>query len=164
MKNSPLLISLLFLGLLLACNQSEHKKHHQQTVAEIAVGYDSSLAKEYQADDYGMRPYVMAFLYAGPNREQDSAKAAELQRAHLNNISRMAEEGVLAVAGPFLDDSPLRGIYVFAVADTAAAAALTQTDPAIQSGHLRMELKPWYGSAAIMAVGEIHEKIAKINI
>lgn len=164
MKNSILLTSLMLLGILIACNQSQNKKHHEHPIAEETGGYDSSLAKEYQADDYGMRPYVMAFLYAGPNREQDSVKAAALQRAHLDNISRMADQGVLALAGPFLDDSPLRGIYVFAVADTTEAASLTRSDPAIQSGHLRMELKPWYGSAGLMAVGEIHEKIAKINI
>jgi len=42
--------------------------------------------------------------------------------------------------------------------------ALTNSDPAIQAGSLVMELIPWYGSAALMEVNEIHQKIAKINI
>lgn len=41
---------------------------------------------------------------------------------------------------------------------------LTETDPAIQKGSLVMELHPWYGSAAVMAIPEIHNKLEKINI
>lgn len=44
------------------------------------------------------------------------------------------------------------------------AEALTNTDPAIKAGSLVMELLPWYGSAALMKVNDIHGQIAKINI
>ena len=43
----------------------------------------------------------------------------------------------------------------------AEAEALTNTDPAIQAGQLMMELHPWYGSAALMMVNEVHAKIEK---
>jgi uncharacterized protein YciI len=85
-----------------------------------------------------MRQYVMAFLKAGPNRSQDSATAAQLQRAHLDNIFRLADEGKLILAGPFLDKGEIRGIYVFDVKTVEEAAALTATDPAIQAGRLVM--------------------------
>lgn len=32
----------------------------------------------------------------------------------------------------------------------------TLTDPAIQAGSLTMELHPWYGSAALMALNDLH--------
>ena len=117
--------------------------------------YDSLLAAELGADNYGMRKYVLAFLKAGPNRDQNSAEAAELQRAHLNNITRLAKAGKLVVAGPFLDDDEVRGIYIFAVETIEEAQALTSTDPAIQAGRLIMELRPWYGSAALMQINEV---------
>ena len=79
------------------------------------MSYDSALAMKLGADEYGMKKYVMAFLKTGPNQEQDSAKAAELQRAHLDNIFRLADEGKLALAGPFLDGGELRGVYIFNV-------------------------------------------------
>lgn len=126
-----------------------------------AVVYDSLLAQELGADDYGMRRYVMAFLKSGPNRSQDSASAAELQRAHMDNITRMAEEGDLVVAGPFLDEGPLRGIYIFNVETVEEARALTESDPAIAAGRLEMELHPWYGSAALMQITEIHERVSR---
>ncbi len=128
------------------------------------ISFDSTLARQLGADDYGMRRYVMAFLKAGPNRNQDSTETAQLMRKHLDNIKRMADEGKLVVAGPFLDKGDVRGIYVFNVATIEEAKALTETDPAIQAGRLVMELHPWYGSAGLMMVNELHQKVAKSKI
>lgn len=142
-------------------NTSEEKEALQN---EETLGFDSIMAKELGADDYGMKQYVMAFLKRGPNRSKDSLTRANLQRAHLDNITRLANEGKLIVAGPFMDDGEVRGIYIFDVSTIEEAKALTETDPAIKAGSLVMELKPWYGSAALMKVNDIHEKIAKISI
>lgn len=125
--------------------------------------YNKALADSLKADEYGMKKYVIAFLKRGPNRGQDSATAAQLQRAHMDNIQRLAKEGKLVVAGPFLDNGDLRGIYIFDVTTLEEAQKLTETDPAIKAGRLQMELHLWYGSAALMKTNEIHNQIAKIN-
>ncbi len=125
--------------------------------------FDEELAKEMQADDYGMRKYVMAFLKKGPNRTTDKVEADKLQAAHMANIGRLAKEGKLAIAGPFLDDGELRGIYIFNVETVEEAKKLTETDPAIKAGSLIMELHPWYGSAALGLVNKNHDKVAKIK-
>ena len=125
------------------------------------VEFDAELAAELGADDYGMKRYVMAFLKRGPNRDRSPEEAQALQRAHLDNIRRMAEDGKLVLAGPFMDRGAIRGIYVFAVDSVEDAEALTATDPAVQAGSLVMELHPWYGSAALMKVNDIHSAIAK---
>ena len=126
--------------------------------------YDDQRAVTAGADDYGMKKYVMAFLYRGPNRDRSQEEANTLQRAHLDNITRLAQEGKLVMAGPFMDDGELRGIYIFNVDSVAEAEALTSTDPAIKAGSLRMELKPWYGSAALTELSEIHKSISKKDI
>lgn len=128
------------------------------------LAYDSLKARAYGADEYGMKRYVMAFLKRGPNRIQDSLKLAHLQRLHLQNIERLAEEGKLVLAGPFLDDGDLRGIYIFNVPTVEEAKKLTESDPMIQSGHLLMELKPWYGSAALMEINALHKTLQKKNV
>lgn len=126
--------------------------------------FNAALAKEMGADDYGMRKYVIAFLKRGPNRTKDSIKAAELQKAHMANIGRLAEAGKLAIAGPFFGDGELRGLYVFNVESIAEAKKLTETDPAIKVGSLVMELHEWYGSAALGLVVKYHDKISKIRM
>ena len=117
---------------------SDNGPHISSSQSSAAV-YDSTLAARLGADDNGMRRYVMAFLKAGPNRSQNRDEAAALQRAHLDNITRLAEEGSLIVAGPFLDDSDVRGIYIFAVETIEEARKLSETDPAIQAGRMLRE-------------------------
>ena len=128
------------------------------------INFNAELAKEMGADDYGMRKYVMAFLKAGPNRTTDKAEASKLQAAHMANIGRLAEEGKLAIAGPFLDNGELRGIYIFNVETIEEAKKLTETDPAIKAGSLVMELHPWYGSAALGLVNKYHDTISKVKM
>ncbi len=124
--------------------------------------YDSNLATELGADDYGMKMYVMAFLKKGPNRNQSEAEAEALQSAHMANIKRMAQSGDLVLAGPFgKNDLDMQGSYIFNVKTIEEAEKLTATDPAIKAGRLRMELVPWYGSAALMQVNELGQKLAK---
>jgi len=40
---------------------------------------------------------------------------------------------------------------------------LTETDPAVQSGRLTMDLHPWYGSAALKEVNDLHATIQKVQ-
>ncbi|MDF1673172.1 MAG: YciI family protein, partial [Vicingaceae bacterium] len=85
----------------------------------------------------------------------------DLQKAHMDNIGRLADEGKLVLAGPFGGDGDLRGIYIFNVETVEEAEALTNTDPAILAGSLEMELIPWYGSAAVVGISNEHKTIAK---
>ena len=159
MKNSLLIIGLISIGLwIISCNPKN------SIVSEETSNFDSTLAIAYGADDYGMKKYVMAFLYRGENQTIDADSSQALQMLHLKNIERMAEEGKLVLAGPFFGDGTLRGIYIFNVSSIAEAESLTYTDPAIQAGVLRMELKEWYGSAALMGVNEAHLRIAKKSV
>lgn len=131
---------------------------------EEAPVYDEALAKRTGADEYGMKKYVMAFLKRGPNRLKDSTAAMNLQIAHLRNIQRLAAEGKLVVAGPFLDEQQYAGIFIFNVETIEEAKALTETDPAIKAGSLIMELHPWYGSAAMVEILRIHKKLEKKSV
>ncbi len=166
MKISPNFILVAFALFFFSCatKNNEAPKTISESGPANSTGYDSLAAVKFGADQYGMKKYVMAFLMKGPNRDLDSLKAAELQRAHLENIGKMAEAGKLALAGPFFGDGDLRGIYIFNVESIEEAEALTNTDPAIREGSLVMELKEWYGSAGLMAVNEIHKTLSKQDV
>lgn len=149
--------------LFLQCQQKAPQQADASTATPEAPTYDSLLAQRLGADEIGMHRYVMAFLKAGPNRDQDSLTAATIQAGHMANIQRLAKEGKLVLAGPFMDDSEMAGIFIFNVATVEEAKTLTETDPAVKAGRLIMELHPWYGSAALMQVNDIHKKVAKKN-
>ena len=145
-------------------NLNEKKEIESTTRTNHKGSYDEAAAKKYGADEYGMRRYVMAFLKKGPNRDRTKEESAALQNAHMENIGKLAKEGKLALAGPFLDDGELRGIYIFNVETIEEAEVLTNTDPAVKAGSLVMELKEWYGSAAVMAVNDIHQTLKKKSV
>jgi uncharacterized protein YciI len=134
---------------------------HAQTPAAAVTNpnYDAALAKKLGADNYGMHKYVMAFLKTGPTKIIDKTKMAGIQKAHLKNIVKLADEGKMVVAGPFMDEGDVEGIFIFNVSTVAEAKALTETDPAIKAGVLVMELRPFYCSAALIEINGIHKKI-----
>lgn len=145
-------------------NQNKGVISNETSINNVTEKYDSIKAKNFGADKYGMKKYVMAFLKKGPNTSIDSLEAVELQIKHLNNITKMAEEGKLVLAGPFLGGGEFRGIYIFNVPTIQEAKKLCETDPAIKKGSLSLELKEWYGSAALVGVNKVHKTLAKKQI
>jgi uncharacterized protein len=152
----------VFVSILICALTFSGFSQNSPTIAQSV--YDSSFAKQMGADEYGMKHYVMAFLKTGPNKISDPAKSNELLKAHLKNIIRLADDGKLLIAGPFLDDGEIEGIFVFNVGTIEEAKALTETDPAIKAGSLVMELRPWYGSAALMQLNAMHKKLQKKSV
>jgi uncharacterized protein YciI len=125
--------------------------------------YDAELAKKLGADDRGMKMFVLCILKTGPKDAEIKGTAREeIFAGHFANIGRLAEEGKLAVAGPFGEnDKSYRGLYIFNVATVEEAEKLAVLDPAVKAGVFVPELTPWYGSAAMMVVGETHKRIEK---
>jgi uncharacterized protein YciI len=157
-----LALSPVIIFLLISCRSDQNNS--LKPAEDMERTYDSLLASSLGADAYGMKSYVMAFLKTGPNRSQDSATIAEIQQAHLENIIRLADEGKLILAGPFLDNGELRGIYVFNVSTLEEARKLTLADPAVRAGRLVMELHPWYGSAALQQLYDIHKRLERKSV
>ena len=163
-KNPQFIIGVMFLvAFHVSCNQPSGESSSLAETVQPA-SYDSLKAMKYGADELGMKKYVMAFLRRGPNQEMDSVTAVALQMAHMKNIGELAKQGKLILAGPFFGNDDLRGIYIFNVSSLDEALELTNTDPAVQAGRLAMDLKEWYGSAALMEVNDIHATLAKRSL
>lgn len=125
-----------------------------------APGHDAELAKRLGADERGMRRYVLVILKTGPTRVADGEARKAMFAGHFANMERLANEGRLALAGPFADDpAGWRGLFVLAVESVDEAQRLTGTDPVIQQGEMVAEYHPWYGSAALMLVPETHRRL-----
>ncbi|MCK9205631.1 MAG: YciI family protein [Salinivirgaceae bacterium] len=124
---------LAFLGLILIASQS-----FSQTNREFAMTEGDTT--------YIMKRYIFCLLMAGPERNQDSATVAAIQKGHMEHIQKMADSGKLVVAGPFEDGGNYRGILVFDVETTAEAMTIASEDPAVKSGRLKLEAIPWWAA------------------
>ncbi|WP_343618580.1 YciI family protein [Flavobacterium sp.] len=132
---------------------------------ETETKYDETLAKSLHADEYGMKKYVFCLLKSGTNTTASKEETQKLFEGHMANINKLAKEGKLVVAGPFMkNDRKYRGIYIFNVETIDEAKALVATDPAIKANLLEAELTPWYSSAALQEITKIHDKIAKTKM
>ncbi len=133
----------------------------QTKAAEPAPQYDAELAKSLGADERGMRSYVLVILKTGPKNIDDKAERAKIFQGHFANMERLAAEKRLAVAGPLDGKEGRRGIFVIATPDIEEAKRYVSTDPVIISGLMEAEYHKLYGSAALMMVNEVHNKIQK---
>ena len=132
---------------------------------ETNTTYDEKLAKELGGDPNGMKTYVFCLLKTGSNTTATKEEKAKYFEGHMANINRLAKEGKLVVAGPFMkNDKNYRGIFVFNCSTVEEAQKLVETDPAVAAKIFEAELTPWYCSAALMKVSEIHDKISKTKI
>jgi uncharacterized protein YciI len=137
--------------------------HAQSAEKPVNPIYDAELAKKLGGNDMGMKTYVMVILKTGPHDATIKGKEREeLFKGHMSNIGKLADEGKLAVAGPFgKNDKAYRGLYIFNVATIEEAQKIAETDPAVKAGIFVAELTPWFGSASLMATPDIHKKISK---
>ena len=138
----------------------------QYTTAQtVNPDYDSTLAKKVGADDYGMKSYVFVILKTGSNTTTDKEFIDSCFAGHMANIGRLVNEGKLIVAGPLgKNDNTYRGIFILNVTTIEEARELVQTDPAINSKLLDVDLYKWYGSAALPEYLEAALKVGKYKI
>ena len=136
----------------------------QEESEQTATSYNEALATELGADEYGMKSYVFVTLKTGKVKLEDEAKSREAFAGHFANMSRLAKEGKLVLAGPFVEGEPKRGLFILNVTTIEEADALVKTDPAVIAGVFDYELTRLYCSAALMKINEIHATVQKTKI
>jgi uncharacterized protein YciI len=132
------------------------------TSAAQNPNYDSTLAKNLGADDYGMKGYTLVILKTGSNKTTDREFINKCFSGHMSNINRLVDLGKLIVAGPLgKNDKTYRGIFILNTTDLKEAEEMLQTDPAIKEKLLEAEFYNWYGSAALPVYLDASDKIWK---
>jgi uncharacterized protein YciI len=123
--------------------------------------FDPVLAKAVGADERGMRSYVLVVLKTGPNRIPAGPERDEMFKGHFANMKRLAAAGKLVLAGPFDGVDGWRGLFIFAATDIQEAKQLIASDPVVAKGEMVPEFHNYYGTAALMLVQSLNDKIAQ---
>lgn len=122
--------------------------------------FDESLAKKYNADQFGMKAYTLVLLKTGNFEEKDKTKRDSLFAGHMANINHLVEINKMVVAGPLLkNDQNYRGIFILDETDPEKIKELMAADPTIKTGIFEPIYIKWYGSAALPAYLEVNDKI-----
>lgn len=160
--------ALVFVGMcagLIGCSAT--KTEAPATPATPERGFDAALAVQLGADEYGMKSYIHVVLHTGPADSEitDEAERSALFAGHFANMGKWADAGQLVLAGPFSDEGgTMRGLYIFNVPTVEDAMALVETDPTVEAGIFTAEYTPYYGSAALMQVNDIHTRIQETEM
>ncbi len=123
--------------------------------------YDEALAQRVGANENGMRSYVLVILKSSGTPVPKGEARDAMFKGHFANMKRLADAGVLAVAGPLDGVDGWRGLFVLAVPDIETAKQHVATDPVIIQGEMVAEYHRYFGSAALMLVNEHHAKVTK---
>jgi uncharacterized protein YciI len=95
--------------------------------------------------------YYVVFLRPDPARKPLAKEEGErIQAAHMANIHKMANDGVLMAAGPF-DDKPttISGIFVFKSDSLQTAQAIAAQDPTVVAHRNTVDVHAWEGPPGI---------------
>ena len=133
----------------------------QQATGVPKPAYDPALAKAVGADEQGMRSYVLVILKSGPNRTPAGSERDEMFKGHFANMQRLSAEGKLVLAGPLDGVDGWRGLFILAAEDIDEARQLVATDPVVAKGEMVPEFHKYYGTAALMLLRDLYEKVAQ---
>lgn len=99
--------------------------------------------------------YILVTLHRGPKAGTYPAEeGVAIQKGHLENIGRLADQGILYVAGPYGQvhhDPTARGIFILNVPTIDQAWTATETDPAVETQTLVFDLAPFTTKANLEA-------------
>ncbi|WP_435522982.1 YciI family protein [Chryseobacterium indoltheticum] len=117
MKNLFLLSGIIFTFTF--CPIQTKAQHDRPRIRENSIKskipFNQKLADSLGADKYGMKAYTIVMLTTGSSKIDDKEKKAELMKGHMTNIGKLADEGKIIVAGPFLEKNKenYRGMFIF---------------------------------------------------
>jgi uncharacterized protein YciI len=111
-------------------------------------GLGAKFNEDYRKDPQTkvtMTKYYLGMLKKGEKwTAQNTPESQRLQLGHLWHIRRMLDTKSYLSAGPLSGHPDVLGIAVIAADTLDAAKSIAEADPAVKSGHHRMEYVEWY--------------------
>lgn len=111
-----------------------------------------------------VRGYTLVHLKTGARTQLSKEESQTIFAGHFANMTRLAKEGKLLLAGPFgkeKHDEALRGLFVLATDDANQARAWAETDPGFQAQVFTLEYHPLATQAALHAL--LAQELARMD-
>ncbi len=111
-----------------------------------------------------VRGYTLVYLKTGAKTQLSKEESQTIFAGHFANMTRLAKERKLLLAGPFgkpKHDEALRGLFVLATDDPNQARAWAETDPGFQAQVFTLEYHPLATQAALHAL--LAQELARMD-
>jgi uncharacterized protein YciI len=123
LRNSKLILTLLFLGILNLCSGQQKE------------------SGESQIPSLGRYWFVM--YSKGPDWKQDSVTRAKISRDHINYIVGLRKTGKIITGGAFLDKAIWTGFEIYNSDTKEEVLKITEADPMVSAKIFSYEIHPW---------------------
>jgi uncharacterized protein YciI len=116
------------------------------SIAILFVGTSRFTNGQQKAElQFKLVEFHLALLKKGPKwTGKKTADAVLLDQKHQAFVTSLLESGQAIIAGRLNDNGEIRGVYVFRASSADEAKAWANTDPAVASGYLVVEMHPWW--------------------
>ena len=122
-------------------------------VAEVHGPWMVSADSIHPSDSHVMEQYTLVLVHGGAAWDPKSPPPQEMVRQHKEYAHKLMKQGALALAGPFGDNAPLKGIKIFTV-NREQAVRLEAGDPLVKARFFRSEFHPWITAHGVLAQGQ----------
>jgi uncharacterized protein YciI len=121
-------------------------------VGLLVIAIAPTAHTQAQSSKKGRLQNFFVLLKRPPSSQRMSKEASDkLQEEHMANIRKLANDDKLVMAGPFVDDTVLRGIFVLRAKSIVEAQQLANGDPAVKAGSLSAEIYgPWFIDSSLI--------------
>ena len=110
-----------------------------------------SINPEAQEPKYEMGTFYLVLLIKPSNGAVPQAMPnQQLLGEHLKHVRGLLTSGKAAIAGPFLDDSRIAGVFVLNASSPEEARTIEEADPLVKSGGFSVEVLKWWAGKGVM--------------
>jgi uncharacterized protein len=97
--------------------------------------------------------YTLLLAHQGDKWDPKAPGFQDIVKQHLAYLTKLMEQGTLAVAGPFLDGGALKGVFIYAL-PADQALKVESDDPLVKAGYFKIEAHPWATAKGVVAPGQ----------
>jgi uncharacterized protein YciI len=97
-----------------------------------------------------MGTFYLCLLVKPPKWTGQSAETQQLFQAHTKHVLSLIAGGKASIAGPFVDDSRIAGVFVLNASSPEEARAWEEADPLVKTGGFSVEVLKWWAAKGVM--------------
>ena len=116
----------------------------------LFVGAHGQVRAQEKAPEFNLSKFHMVMLREGPMWNGHSKDGSNHADAHFTYVKGLLNDGRAVLAGAVGGEGPLRGIVILTTESPEEAKTLAESDPAVKSGMLTIEVHPWFAEKGIM--------------